>query len=287
MANPPTNDQQAAAAAARALPAFWTPATGGAVYVQNDHVLRLAAYSSLAGVTLAIEATLLTPEGRIETIRQEHSPASTRVVGRTLVRMREGWLLAGHVRAIAGTPRRGQVFVRVELAIGQTGDVQPVATLAQGYVSESSWLAWPNGTLQDSIDGRGNLRSFVGTDPAAGVEISETVPDNARWRLILLTASLIADATVITRSPALAIDDGTNVFYQGGAVQTVVAGGGILISWGHGVGFAGSVVNGSLGALPVELMLGSGYRIRTTTANLQAGDNWGSPKFLVEEWIED
>jgi hypothetical protein len=34
------------------------------------------------------------------------------------------------------------------------------------------------------------------------------------------------------------------------------------------------------------LPLKAGWQIRTTTVNLQAGDNWGAPQLLVEEWLE-
>jgi hypothetical protein len=36
----------------------------------------------------------------------------------------------------------------------------------------------------------------------------------------------------------------------------------------------------------IDSIIGAGYKIRTNTINLQAGDNYGTPQMLVEEWIE-
>ena len=35
-----------------------------------------------------------------------------------------------------------------------------------------------------------------------------------------------------------------------------------------------------------DLILLAGHRIRTSTSSLQAGDDWGAPQLLVEEWLE-
>lgn len=268
------------------LPAFWLAPSPGAIYVQNGHALRLAAYSSLAGVTLVLEGLLLTLEGRIETVRQELAPTSDRVITRVLAGIREGWLLAGHVRAIGGTPRMGRVYARVELVLGRTGDVLPIATLAQGYVTETTWLTWPFDMSRNSVEGRGAVRTYLGTDPAAGVEVSETVPTGARWRVIAFNATLTADATVANRTPAITIDDGTSIVWQAGYNGSIAASGGAAVAWGHGAGAFGSTGNGAISPLPTDMILAAGYRVRTSTSGLQAGDNWGQPKYLVEEWIE-
>ena len=40
-------------------------------------------------------------------------------------------------------------------------------------------------------------------------------------------------------------------------------------------------------ATPYNLMLFQAHRLVTNTTNLQAGDDWGAPQYLVEEWIEE
>lgn len=268
-------------------PAFWLAPSQGAVYVVQDATIRLTVYNSAAGVRLALEGRLLDIDGNVDVINQEFAPTTDRVASREFASIREGWVLAGHVRAIAGAPRVGQCYVRVELVRGRTGGIQPVSVLAQGYVTETSWLAWPGSELRDSTDGRGCIRSITGTDPAAGVEISETVPTNARWRLISFRALLATDGTVTNRSPFLMIDDGATICAAGPAASSQVASQSLNHTWATygAAGATGSPLYG--GFLPLDLVLPAGFRIRTQTTSLQAGDNWGAPQLLVEEWIED
>lgn len=259
----------------------------GGVFVSNDENIRITALNSLAGVRLALEARLLSLEGTIETIRVELVPTSDRVASSAIAGMREGWLLMGHVRPLAGAPRRGQCYARVEIVRGRTGDVQPIATLGGGYVTETSSLVWPGAPCEDSAAGRGVIRSITGTDPAAGVEPSDTVPTNARWGLMAWRARLVADATVATRTPQFIIDDGTTIVWRWDAGTSATASTSRDYHAGV-VGYASPVSISEVSmALPAGLVLPGGYRIRTLTSGLQAGDNWGAPQLLVEEWIED
>lgn len=252
----------------------------------TDH-LRLTTFNAAAGVTLAVEGRFLRKEGQVTDLVERHVPNTDRTSASSTFPVGEGWLLNVHVRATAGTPRRGQCFVLLEIVRGVTGAVQPVAVLLQGYVTDTARRGWPGSPLELSAEGPGVLRSVTGTDPAANTEISETVPTNARWRLYAVAATLVTDANVANREVALVLDDGATVlarvpsgfshtasltklysFFRGGLVQTV----------------AQDLTR--IMAIPwVDLQGGS--RLRTITTNLQATDNYGAPQLLVEEWIED
>jgi hypothetical protein len=130
------------------------------------------------------------------------------------------------------------------------------------------------------------MRSITGTDPAAGVEISETVPAGVRWRLLSFRAVIVTDATVANRQPSLIVDDGTNTVHQSGANAAVAASAGAGYMWGAGVGAFGATGNGNQGSVPNPLMLAAGFRLRTSTLLFAGGDNWGAPQYLVEEWLE-
>lgn len=140
-------------------------------------------------------------------------------------------------------------------------------------------------TVYPSPEGRGNLRSITGTDPAANTEISETVPANTRWRPLLFRAMLVTDATVATRDVRLVMDDGTLTLAQVPADQTQAAS--LTISY---TAFAGAPLStarntGAVIQMPDGIMLTGASRLRTQTSSLQATDNWGAPQYLVEEFI--
>lgn len=177
--------------------------------------------------------------------------------------------------------KRGQCFVKVSLRM----DGVKVAKLIQGYLSDTTPLAYPTGALESSVSGRGNIRSITGTNPAAGVEISETVPTGAIWQLKSFSAVLVADATVATREAHLIFDDGSNLLTEIPVSATHTASGSFK--------YVTSIVSSATASSGLRLLpyledhnlLLEGYRIRTSTALLQAGDNWGAPQLLVEEWL--
>lgn len=178
--------------------------------------------------------------------------------------------------------KRGELFVKISLRV----DGVVVALLAEGYVAESHKIAWPGGDFEGSTDGRGLIRSVSGTDPAAGSEILETVPVGACWRLISANATIVTDATVIGRRPALIIDDGINAIYKISDGADITAGLTAPVVFSQGFG-AAVVSNGiHVIAFPQYILLQAGYRIKTVTSNLQAGDNYSAPQLLVEEWIQ-
>jgi hypothetical protein len=125
---------------------------------------------------------------------------------------------------------------------------------------------------------------IVGADPALGGEIWETVPAGVQWRLITLQAGLVTDLTVIDRTVSLVLDDGANVFLQVGSSYIQVASQFMWYAFGafsrQGDSLGGAILCG----YPEGIVLGPGFRFRTFTSGIQAGDNWGAPTYMVEEW---
>lgn len=261
--------------------------SASAFYLTADDSVRLRTFGGLAGVTLALETRLIGPDGRLQAGEERHTPSATRVETTTLHNVGDGFLLSASVRAIAGAPRRGQVFAILDLVRGTSGAVQPLAMLLQGYVTDSSRLGWPGSPVQASADGPGVLRSLTGTNPAAGAEISETVPTNARWRLLCAQFTLTTDANVANREVAFVFDDGASTFHT--TPMNYLHTAGVPIAYAVGIGGPVVVASSIVGrSQPIPaLTLPSGARFRTTTANRQVGDDYSAPQYLVEEWIED
>jgi len=256
-----------------------------ALYVTGEDHLRVTSFNGLAGAELVVEGRFVECAGRLVPFSERHVPASDRTAATTLVTLGEGWLCNLQVRASAGAPLQGQTFVVVELVRGRTGAIQPLACLLEGYVTATQRLAWPGSPIRASIEGRGFLRSFTGTDPAAGAEISETVPAGARWRLVAMSMPFITDATVVNRFPTLVIDDGANAYHESSVGAAAVASTTYRLTAGaFGVATAVTPL-AYLIPTPADLLIPAGHRIRTATTGMVAGDNYGAPQMLVEEWI--
>lgn len=131
----------------------------------------------------------------------------------------------------------------------------------------------------------GRIRSITGTDPAAGAEISETVPDRLRWLIRGVYFTFTTSATVANRLVHLIIDDGTNIIAK---ICVVVA---------HAADTAKDYSFANYGStqinpvdcfyLPIPLLpLVAGYRIRTSTDLIEGDDDFSAPQLLIEEWTD-
>lgn len=135
-----------------------------------------------------------------------------------------------------------------------------------------------------SAEGPGLLRSITGTTPAAGAEISETVPTGARWELHSFGAQLVTSGTVANRLPMFIVDDGTTAFFRRSATSNHAASATDQYTFAPTPDSATANNNLQNVASPVGLRLASGYRIRTSTGSIQVGDQWSAVQYLVREW---
>lgn len=140
------------------------------------------------------------------------------------------------------------------------------------------------------VAGSGTMRLILGTQPGAGAEVSETVPAGKIWRVVAFLVSLVTNATVATRTAEFAIDDGSGNIFSWGQPQLAQSASltfPYILAAGVNPAFPPSGVrqgNSVHVATPGLSYLLPGYRIRTVSTNLQAGDQYGQPKYQVEEW---
>lgn len=262
------------------------PISAHGLYLTGEDNLRLTTFGSLAGAVVAIEGRMVLLDGRVVAFAERHVPNSDRTAAASLHGLGDGYLTNVQLRLSTGSGGLGRVFGVLEIVRGLSGGVQPLATLVQGYITTNARRAWPGSPIESSVNDRGWLRAFQGTDPAANVEISETVPANTRWALWSFFAALVTDANVANRTVTLIIDDGANVVWQQDASAAQAAG---LTRQYEAFNFgAAADLVGSTFRLPAPfpIVLPAGFRIRTSTANRQAGDNWGAPLLVIEEWFE-
>jgi len=186
------------------------------------------------------------------------------------------------LRTLETGVKRGECYVKVSLR----AEGVIVALLGSGYVTDTSTVVWPGGLNESSIEGHGLIRSITGTNPPAGVEISETVPTGVRWRLIAIFHTLVTNATAATRQSVWEITNGTNTQLRVNAGQNITANDIISFTVGDFGVKDTSASNANQGMIGGGLYLNAGFIIKTISQSLQAGDNYSAPQMLVEEWIE-
>lgn len=139
--------------------------------------------------------------------------------------------------------------------------------------------------VRSPIHPGGDFVHYQGSDPAAGAAWSETVPANKTWLVLGVRSTLTTDATVVNRVDRVVVDDGTNTLLIAKAIS--VAGASVtarLIRWAsYGTQYTTSG-NIEVNVWPRNVVIGEGYRVRSSAINFQAGDDYGAPWLYVIEW---
>jgi len=257
------------------------------MYMHIDENLRITSYNALANVRLEVRYRFIDCEGTLIPSMEAQVPNTDRSAKSSLLLTPNGWLLGGEVFVSGAAPALGQTFVVVEIVRGVGSNAVSLQVIGAGYVSAKQPLQFPSQTILNSLDTAGTLRSITGTQPAAGAEINETVPTGARWELVAFRDSIVTNATAGNRTSVLFFDDGVNRWSSFPAMAVIAPSTNSAIEWAVG-STAIATINGqnAPGLIPVGLRLPAGARIRSTTANLAAGDQWGAPQYLVREWLE-
>ncbi len=150
--------------------------------------------------------------------------------------------------------------------------------------ADNGATAKKSAVIDGAIDGPGTDKSIAGTNPAAGSEISETVPANAVWMVGGIYASLVTDANAANRRVHVLVDDGATTFYRSVSASVQAESLTHYYSIGpHGITAAVADTVHWI-PLPPGMVLSAGSRIQTSTALIEAGDNWGAPQLSVTEW---
>ena len=254
--------------------------------LSGDDFLRISVLG-IGTQVVRVTGRVLDEDGATKTFSYDLAAPASRVAPASIIAsIGCGWL--ENVTAIALTAGTGlaQTYVTVDVVRGPSAAGGVMATLVAGYVSSLVRLSWPGSALQSSLLGPGVLRTIAGTDPAAGAEISETVPAGARWLFRALRAVFVSDATVANRTPVLVFDDGANIYASAGPNFNTPASSNFTFQFADvGQGFVQASSDIMVPA-PANILLAGAHRIRTITGSIQAGDNWGAPVYSVEEWLE-
>jgi hypothetical protein len=263
-------------------------APGAFSYITRDDKLYIRARNSVTAAAVTISGRIHQPDGHIHEFVFVHTPNTDRSVSLEAFDLGEGYLVGLAVHASAGTVRRGQCWVELGLLRGLTAADSVRQVLGRDYVSTDDAWGWPGAPNKSSLHGPGAIRSITGTDPAAGVEISETVPTNARWKPLAVRFELVTDANAANRSMQLSFTDGSAVYQRtiDNAAQTLSQTRRYNFALGAHFLSAGAASGEFVNVLPEITMLG-GHIFASVSTNLQAADNYGAPQFLVEEWLEE
>jgi len=187
-----------------------------------------------------------------------------------------------NVKAVNTSSRRGETYVRIDLDFGRNIS----ANLLEGYVSSTTNLTL--GMHEDSISGKGIFKVITGTNPAANVEITQTVPANRYWVLHSMNYTLVTDANAATRRVSLNFSNGSSIYLTLVPSISQIESLTQTYNWtaqGDQQGVQDLHTNQILPN--TKIVLPAGHIITTVTSNRQVGDDFGAPLMFVEEFVQD
>lgn len=123
--------------------------------------------------------------------------------------------------------------------------------------------------------------------PAAGADLSYTVPIGVIWNVVSLTALFTASAGAANRTVAFFIkDQGGRIVYQYGIGTALTANQTCTYTFEEDVSLITASANGGniLEPLPAT-WLPPDWSFGTTTANIQAGDQWSNVSLWVQAYL--
>jgi hypothetical protein len=227
----------------------------------------------------------MTPEGEIKEGQYTTAPFNLNVI--FSLPLYEGWLLSFTARQTGAITDGVWAFLQVFI----TRTFSPVAPppvqglIWQGFVNYDSWNGWPGTPSKEISDGPGMLRYVVGSTPAAGAEISEAVPAQRRWTLLSFTALLTTSVTAASRNILLrTADNSSNIFHESPCYLAQTASTTFRYFLAQRPTLTAPLSNCIAMQMPPRLFLKNGGTIKTSTTNIQAGDQWSAPIYTFLEW---
>lgn len=257
------------------------------LYVRPPDVLFLKANTNnLAGDTVLFTVRVLRADGTITTEKEQLVVVAGWAANNLFIPLPEGYLLSIAAESSV-VLQRGVTFAQAYVSrAGSSGNDIP-QQLFSDYVTRSVLATWPNGRTLHSLEGPGNIRSITGTVPAAGAEINEVVPVRTQWRLIAFRYTLTTAVAAANRESNLVIDDGVNPYVSDTPSFAQVASLAFIYSWMLGVQKQAATQSNLITLPSPTVTLPPGHRIRTSTTNIQAADQYTAPQYLVEEWANN
>jgi hypothetical protein len=236
-----------------------------------------------AAINVFIQARLLMPDGRIIPNNWQIQTAVTKAASYQLIVLPECFILSLAITAQQNANARN-VFCSAIISRGipTAGSVSTV--LCQGYVTRNMPLSWPPGVNTNQLDTAGNLKVIIGTVPAPGQEINESVPQFTKWRLMAVNFSLTTSAAAGSRIMTFVM--GTNAidycFLQSPAAQA------ISLTWNYQLASNIATLTGTNGVIQMSafagIFLNALGKFRTITTAIQAADQYTAPTYYFEEW---
>lgn len=281
------------------------------LYVQRDDVLVIYGESYLAPVLLKLIVRFLpaAPPAAGQPAQAGQQPAAAawipgstpiQVIEQDLILpapgvdynfripLAEGYLLSIGIFS-SDIPYRGDCFVHghIQREISGLGPPFHSIPLFADFVAQSHMAGWPWGRTINPAEDTGHLTTIHPANPAAGADWILIGGFGGRWKCHSVRALLTTAVAAANRLVTVEIRDiAGNLVYRCDALANQAA----SLAWGYSaapdVTMPHTLGTDLLLPLPGDLMLENGSTVRSSTAAIQAADQWSMIYAAVEQWFD-
>lgn len=185
------------------------------------------------------------------------------------------------VKQVTNTNRANDVFVSVWLRDNGT----KVNLLCQGFVGDAYGVGYPAQGPFVPLQTRGKTTTITTTNPAAGAEVSITVPSGEYWIVKSFRVQLVTAVAVAVRQTHLRFTHRDGGIIEQPANNSQAASATMNYNFAQGAGLNVTAAVDSQGiSIPSDIILPSGSVIATRTVAIQAADDYTAADLIIEKF---
>jgi len=259
----------------------------GIVYISRDDKLYVRSSSASGAPAVILSGRLLGADGVIREFRFDVTLGANFNIATRELGLAEGFLLSVAATLETTTVLANEALVEVGIVRGRLADRHIVHVLFRDFLSTGFASGWPPGRIAPVLEWPGAIRAAGGVDPAAGVEFSITIGADRVQMVRCLRITLVTDVTAVSRQVALEFVIGGAVVWRSEFFDAQTASLTRAYNWAVGGEFGAAARNAEyVGYIP-EIYLAATDVVRTSTLNLQVGDDYGGGAHLLHSWFQD
>lgn len=247
-----------------------------------DDFLQIVAWTIIENVSFNLEGRYINANGEIQHLFETFTTTSlnnytafTSIVGPCK-------LLNIDISFNTPAPDRGQIYIDVRIRRGSlTGASSIVRQLIQGYLYSKVRLCWPF-VPYDTINNKyGSFYSPTIANPAAGDDLSYTIPTYNLFEPLIYKLTFTADANVANRTVNFVFKTKNLTVLTLSFDTAITASQAFTFYLGKFPFFSKTVGSNIYMNIPDIPLLSQGA-FETDTTNIQAGDQWSS----IQLWTQ-
>ena len=254
-----------------------------AIPLSPDDHLQIVCGAVTAPITIRIEGTALNSRNELVPFNHEFIVAASVTKTARQFRLGYSFLLSVVAYVSTGTVFDGDCYAQLNLVQDQTSGYYPVRkTLAQGYIGSQLSISYGSGTNFTGNPLHAYLVNIPIADPAVNTAVSYACPDFTCLKIVSITITAVADATVANRQLQVAFTYPGAVphNYKINVAHTAAANYNYVLCNGN-TQVTGITANSFSGNIPNINFMPPGV-ITCTLLNSQAGDQLSDFSILAE-----